>query len=280
MSALRHTQSLLDRFLDNLDNYELLSKTDQKSYWRFLEDRDSFSLVTSTDPAVRRNVKIGRFQQEKELKAKLEVCRFGLHFAFDHAFTDVSVLSQHCNKNKPELNPDDEALRELYLAEINLYAHEAFQIMEDSAQEISILKTIAAGPPVTNTDENDPGLRKNDESNYSDRLDVLSKGRNGPILSKTGVPLRPFTLLDKRSEMQKGVFQPGHNLPTMTIDEYLDEEQRRGNIIEGGGDASGGAPAVDEDDLDKADEETMKARAWDEFKEENPRGAGNTLNRG
>jgi hypothetical protein len=40
--------------------------------------------------------------------------------------------------------------------------------------------------------------------------------------------LRPFTLLDSRDRLRKGVFGPGHNLPTMTIDEYLEEERRRG----------------------------------------------------
>jgi len=66
----------------------------------------------------------------------------------------------------------------------------------------------------------------------------------------------------------------------MTIDEYLEEERKRGGIIEGGGPQSATRPEVDEDDMDKADEETMKARAWDEFKEANPKGSGNTINRG
>jgi hypothetical protein len=66
----------------------------------------------------------------------------------------------------------------------------------------------------------------------------------------------------------------------MSIDDYLEEERRRGGIIEGGGEASGRKPEVDEDDHEKADEETMKAREWDEFKEANPKGSGNTLNQG
>ena len=52
-------------------------------------------------------------------------------------------------------------------------------------------------------------------------------------------PLRPFTILSQgsssRTRIQAGVFQPDHRLPTMTIDEYLEEEKRRGNIITGGG---------------------------------------------
>lgn len=91
--------------------------------------------------------------------------------------------------------------------------------------------------------------------------------------------MQPFTLLDRRTQLQQGVFKPSHNLPTMTIDEYLDEEKRQGNVVQGG-EQSGIQPEVDEDDLDMADEETMKARAWDEYKEANPRGSGNTLNRG
>lgn len=91
--------------------------------------------------------------------------------------------------------------------------------------------------------------------------------------------MQPFTLLDRRTQLQQGVFRSGHNLPTMSIDEYLEEEKRRGNVIQGG-EQSGIQPEIDEDDMDKADEETMKARAWDEFTEANPRGSGNTLNRG
>lgn len=66
----------------------------------------------------------------------------------------------------------------------------------------------------------------------------------------------------------------------MSIDEYLEEERKRGGIIEGGGEASGIIAEPDEDDYEKGEAETLKARAWDEYVEENPRGAGNTLNRG
>ena len=109
---------------------------------------------------------------------------------------------------------------------------------------------------------------------------LLNGGKAGPILSKEGKPLKPFVLLDNRQKLREGVFRPGHSLPTMTIDEYLEEEKRRGGIIEGGGEQSDVAEMVDEDDLVKADAETMKARQWDEFVEANPKGSGNTLNRG
>jgi immunoglobulin-binding protein 1 len=116
------------------------------------------------------------------------------------------------------------------------------------------------------------GIRGKDE--YSDRLDrrdMLSSSNKGPILSTDGKPLRPFTLLGDRQTLKDGVYRPGHNLPTMTIDEYLEEERARGGIIEGGGEASGLSPEPDEDNLEKADAETIKAREWDEYVEANPK---------
>lgn len=132
-------------------------------------------------------------------------------------------------------------------------------------------------PPPSRTQAGDHRERiGGQEDRYSERLDppisqLLADGRNGPLLNKDGKPLQPFTLLDSREQIRQGVFRPGHRLPTMTIDEYLEEEKKRGGIIEGGGTSSGRRAEPDEDNMDRADEETMKAREWDEFKEDNPR---------
>lgn len=179
-------------------------------------------------------------------------------------------------------------MRTLHLTNISLSTHRAFADLESIAQELDILK-LAPPPP-------SPGARPQnsvadertcdrERNSYSERLDtnlssLLAGSPGGPILSKSGRPLRPFTLLDSRSRLQQGVFRPDHNLPTMTIDEYLEEEKKRGGIIEGGGEASGRRPEVDEDDYDVADAATYKARGFDEFAEDNPRGSGNTMNMG
>ncbi|KAL1955150.1 hypothetical protein VTO42DRAFT_8965 [Malbranchea cinnamomea] len=261
LKNLRRTRAEYERYLERLDNYGLLSSDDKKLYERYLENPNSFSLTPMNDAAARREAKIARFREEKELKQRLE------------------YLSQ----NPDLLRNDDDAVRRLQLAEINLFIHQTFQALDMLAQELTLLEAAqAAGPPRTQRQEDDSRGRNNiDRSGYSERLDIglTSKGRGGPLLSKTGVPLQPFVLTSRRAEIQKGVFRPGHNLPTMTIEEYLEEERRRGGIIEGG-EQSGAPKEIDEDDMEKADEETMKARAWDEFKEEHPRGSGNTLNRG
>lgn len=151
------------------------------------------------------------------------------------------------------------------------------------SQELQIISLAPPAPP-SNPTAPSADTRESDRDNtgYSERLDTQLPGLkySGPILSSSGKPLRPFTMLDTRQRLQQGVFRPDHSLPTMTIDEYLEEEKRRGGIIDGGGEQSGIKEVVDEDDYDKMDEETMKARAWDEYVEANPKGSGNTLNRG
>ena len=195
------------------------------------------------------------------------------------------MKKQYFSQNHSRLQSDDEDIRRLYLAEIDLYTHQTFQALDLLVQELSMLSHMRnAAPPPDQSQQEDSRRRNAEDSGYSDRLDaplsqLMRGGKGGPILNSSGKPMQPFTLLDRRTQLQQGVFKPSHNLPTMTIDEYLEEEKRRGGVIEGG-DQSATQEVIDEDDLDKADEETMKARYWDEFKEANPRGSGNTLNRG
>jgi immunoglobulin-binding protein 1 len=182
------------------------------------------------------------------------------------------------SQNPAYLQNDDDAVRELQLANVALCTHNTFQSLESMNRELEVLAmappSAPTGPEQLERDFRERmGLRDKDE--YSERLDsrdALSSATNkGPMLSSSGKPLRPFTLLDSRKTLQEGVFRPGHNLPTMTIDEYLEEERARGGIIEGGGETSGLSPEPDEDNFEKADVETLKAREWDEYVEANPK---------
>ncbi|KAI1825944.1 TAP42-like family protein [Xylaria intraflava] len=255
-----------EKFLHILDSYSILSAQDSKLFASYNEEPNAFSTISTSDPNARRNAKIANFKAEKQLKQKLEYMRASPRYLEDGG--------------------DEEAVRELYLASIALSVHTAFQGFEGINREIEVLAQ--APTPLTSqhaTLEDDERRRRDlaDNDGYSARLDAplqSQAGFRGPLLSKEGKPLRPFTLVGNRQELHRGVFRTGHNLPTMSIDEYLEEERRRGGIIEGGGEASGRQPEPDEDNIEKADEETMKAREWDEFKEANPRGSGNTLNRG
>ena len=56
-----------------LETYCMLSKSNSKLYERYAEARDEFSLVEGNDASTRRDTKIQRFREEKELRTKLDV---------------------------------------------------------------------------------------------------------------------------------------------------------------------------------------------------------------
>ncbi|KAK0672249.1 putative PP2A regulatory subunit TAP46 [Cercophora samala] len=267
-----------ERFLHLLDSYSLLNPQSTKLLETYTSSPSTFSTANSSDPTVRRNAKIANFQTEKALRQKLEYLRARPEYG---ATEDEDI---------PSGAGDEEVVREVHLANLAYRVHLTFNALDSLNREMEILSMAPPQPPPSaqqNQQQAEDDMRRRgvtSDDSYSDRLDIMNRalgsGKGGPILSQQGKPLQPFTLLANRQEMTKGVFRPSHNLPTMTIDEYLEEERRRGGIIEGGGEASGRAPEPDEDNYEKAEREMYKARAWDEFVEENPRGAGNTINRG
>lgn len=123
------------------------------------------------------------------------------------------------------------------------------------------------------------------------RLDPswTSPASDAPLLSESGRPLRPFTIIPKREQLKSEVFRPSHSLPTMSIDEYLEEETRRGRILPST-DKDAPTPRAqrqvesEQDGTRTADEAEEAARQeaiyWDAYTESHRRGEGNTMNRG
>ena len=261
---LQRSQQSYEQYLKQLDNYDMLSKNDAALLEQYQDAPSTFSTASTSDAAARRETKIRRFKEEKALKQKLE----------------------YMQRNPTILQNDDSVYRELQLTNIAYCTHQTFQSLESIAQELHILSMAPPSPPPDTAQIPSDTRERNGRGvdGYSERLDSslshLSAGMRGPLLDSKGKPLRPFTLTSKRQEFQDGVFRPDHSLPTMSIDEYLEEERKRGGMIDGGGPQSQVRPQVDEDDMDAADRETMKAREWDEYVEANPKGSGNTLNRG
>lgn len=62
-----------ERFLKLLDSYDMLSKSDAKLFEQYLDDPSRFSTASTSDATARRNTKIARFREEKEMKNKLAV---------------------------------------------------------------------------------------------------------------------------------------------------------------------------------------------------------------
>ncbi|CAG9997864.1 unnamed protein product [Clonostachys byssicola] len=257
--VLRRARLAYDAFLNLVDAYGLVKSPYDRLLERYQDDRDAFALVPNTaDAAAKRNGKIASFKAEKALKEKLSILK--------------------ANPRYLE-NGDEELVRELYLTNTLFCIHTTFTSLDYLNRELSLLSRAPPAPPTAT--QTDP-TRPPPEVDHTLRLDQpMSQllGRGGPLLSKEGKPLQPFTLLGSgsRQELRRGVFRPGHNLPTMSIDEYLEEERRQGNILEGGTQPK---TVVDEDDMDAVDRETYKARAWDDYTDDHRKGSGNTLNMG
>ena len=263
--VVRRSRAELESFLSLVEGYGLLAGTpNARLLERYREEGEQFEVVAAgSDPQARRNGKIESFRAEKQLRERLEFLR-----------REPGYLDERGGG-------DEELVRDAYLAEIGLAVHKTFQALDGLNREMEILALAPSHPIPSPTTPGPTG-----EDVFTARLDAPLRPQgslanpSGPLLSQKGKPLQPFTLVGSRAELARGVFRPGHNLPTMSIDEYLEEEKRRGGIIEGGGEESGRKPVVDEDDMENADRETYKAREWDEFKDHNRQGAGNTMNMG
>ncbi|KAJ1736273.1 Type 2A phosphatase-associated protein 42 [Coemansia biformis] len=108
-----------------------------------------------------------------------------------------------------------------------------------------------------------------------DQIDLRTGRAARPAFNSKGQPMQPFVLTSDRQRIRDGVFRPDWALPTMTIDEYLAQEQARGNIISGGGKEPEPKAEPSDNDHEALDAETEKQREWDDFKDANPRGWGN-----
>lgn len=188
---------------------------------------------------------------------------------------ETLALIESKRKLPNESNDDDEQLRELYLQRLKSLSYEAFGTVEQILYETELLTNFTQNPePLPSRQEQD--TRTEDPTGYTDKLEML----NRPLLSREGKVLRNFTLIDKKTELQKKVRGYGQYGPTMSVEEFLEKEWEEGRVLQGGDDGQDQNNDDGEDDAQRQDKETYKAREWDEFKEANPRGSGNTMNRG
>jgi len=238
--AIKKAKSYLQRFMDLMISYNSIERKDVKMLEMAIAGKKVASELV-------RETKIIAFKRERETAARI--------------------------KKLTELGCDG---RDLAMFTIDLMIQKSIESIKSLKEEEDLLQfakhhisPAAKAKAAPSAEESRIDLKKPTE--YS-----------GPMLSKSGKPLRPFVLTtehNKREQIRKGVFQYGHNLPTMSVEEYLELEMERGNFLSGGG-KEPEKKQVDEDDHDALDLETYKARDWDEFKDFNPAGWGNRHNKG
>lgn len=242
-------------------------------------------------PADKRMFKIQVLKLEKAAQARLVAFRD----AYRHrptppadVFYDPLVESGADDDDDTEMVPVVSAtlevppvahLRSYLLLLIVLHALRTANALESLLQEKELLQA----PPMPEAPDA--------PTDTTWRLDPswTSPASDAPLLSESGRPLRPFTIIPKREQLKSEVFRPSHRLPTMSIDEYLEEETRRGRILPST-DKDAPTPRAqrqvesEQDGTRTADEAEEAARQeaiyWDAYTESHRRGEGNTMNRG
>ncbi|TBU35609.1 serine/threonine protein phosphatase PP2A-associated protein [Dichomitus squalens] len=299
LDLVSNVKRYLESFVRYLELYEIITEEDKALYGR--------AASSVSDPAKRRELKIKQYKREKDIRTRIEALRKRKNPNATDANTNLELIasvlpdpSQNSDEASTEPDADTEdILREAVIFLLRFSYAEAQAQLESTNQELELLRNAPPTPPQRQPSD-DPRLAKKREEDSMWKLDApVNRGGpdgKGPLLDPQGKPLRPFMILpsnaDERARFQAQVFQADHRLPTMTIDEYLEVERQRGNIISGGGPASEAKPtskeqlAIDAEQdgtvfgEEKAEEKRQKDESWAQYTDTHPRGAGNTMNRG
>ncbi|GAA5829753.1 hypothetical protein JCM5353_002220 [Sporobolomyces roseus] len=318
ITYLNKASDCFKKYSSLVEQYEIVPQ-DQRAAYQGVS-------ASEMDSARRRAGKIAQFKREKEIKSKLEELRKRKRERSTRR-TNLTVASSSTASSSssstppPSHSPDDEndflsedddesddVARPLLISLLQLHYLRAHAELSSLEQELELLEhgmkmsEIPSPSPHASASSNsrnksDARTEDQDEDDLTWRLDKISMTRDDPLLSASGKVLRPFTILpsakgsssqlDTRLRLQSEVFQSSHRLPTMTIDEYLDEQNEMGNILQGGGPST--SEEVDqarrdeqgekEDDtqrgLDAEERELMKTREFDEYRDTHRKGEGN-----
>lgn len=219
-------------------------------------------------PMGRRDLKIGKWKLEKELNEKVKIIDDN---------DDLGIL-------------DDEIVRKVRIDQILLAVIDSMGILENTSMERELLGNAAGDDSINQlnfegiklTEVENEGTDSRKEKNKVSRFDkgytdkVESLASNNQILSKEGKVLRPFTIVSsdqQRKQLQNKVMGTGQYLPTMTVEELVDQELANGGMVK----PQEEEPEVDEDDYKWQDKETYRLRDWDEFTDANKKGSGNKM---
>ncbi|OWB57112.1 hypothetical protein B5S28_g3038 [[Candida] boidinii] len=240
-------------------------KISKNLYLQFLYSIMNYNLLNKNQLE-----KINNFKLEKNFKEKL------------------SIL----NDSKIDLNNfDDEIIRKIYIDELKFFSIKSFQSIESILIELELLSNFPQDDKIIELNESTKNLELNDKrsefnskiskkefaDSFTDKIENLNfNSLTSPLISKEGKVLRPFTLVSNRLELNKKVQGYGQKLPTMSIDEYIDNELANGGMVK----PEEPEKEIDEDNYNDADAETYKKRDWDDFTDTHQKGSGNTMNIG
>ncbi|CAK9441119.1 uncharacterized protein LODBEIA_P49880 [Lodderomyces beijingensis] len=281
---LAQARTYLFDFLTNVANYEQLTK-DQTTQLDMLKRGEE--IVQS--PQLKRSEKIEKFKKERELKAKLDTFA-SLKGGDDDNGDGSSGFDDY-------KGIDEEIVRQMYLDQLQLHILNAFDMAESIAMELQVLAhrpvysqndelaRARARAAEANGDERMKQKKGQDPTGFTTRVESVpnpnGKKNISDLINRQGKILQPFTITggNKREALKSRVFGTGQVLPSMSVDEYLEYELANGKMMKEEPKIKKSALSDDDEDEDDSgdDEAQLEKRKWDDWKDDNPKGSGNTM---
>jgi len=250
--AVKGGRTLLESFLQRCKLYGLLDDLDEKYLERLqqgLNEQDEDEEKSKLH-VVPRQIKTERFKRAKAAKEKIH----------------------ELEKRLSSLDEDDasklELERERILTTIDCAIKDAFDEIDSALREEEILQHMVK----MNLRFSDPNEQRMKPPRPKGTMTVTRIDKNLQMIRET---------------IREQIFRPSWRQPTMSIEEYaeiemqraLDKEKREAELRKENPEVMSLDALHEqglEDDEDKMDQAIVKARNWDDWKDENPKGRGNT----
>jgi len=278
LESLKSSHTLHENFLLQAQQYDFLSSGALKCIFG-VKESTNFSSIAAEPPRIDvstlRELKIEKFKLGKSVDFRIEEL--------------THRLSSGKNKNEKDLkeedyNDEDEEVneRELQVLKIEASALKSIESLRAVRQEIDVLKHATS---LTHEDR-----RKNTSSNLSSTSQQQHfQNQNSDMLAelrKAAGALKLGQEAVQRESLRQAVFQPSHTLPTLTVEQHGDievaqilaqqrSEAEKAQKVAAEKEERGRTGDTSEED-DEYNDKVYRQRAMDDWKDENPRGWGNS----
>lgn len=165
---------------------------------------------------------------------------------------DVEVLRNSKDEN------DDDRDRPLALMMVNHCGLKAAGARRMVRQEVAMLDAASA----MSQSEQEAHAKMMSEKNEETSI----------LLEKLNDAVRDLHVESKREVLRNGVFKPSHILPTYTVEEFGEMEMVRMKAEQEHISRNRNGKISEDNEIDDVE----KSRAWDDFKDDNPKGWGNS----
>lgn len=265
---LRRAQKSYCAFLWSLNDHGVLLKEQARRLLSLSDPPTTEELRAHEGSAqATRQAKIDNYKSQKQLLSQLAILDeyYEKHGENDDDTSDIY------------LQLDEEVVARIFRDQLTLHSLQAFSALELVTMEMDVLQRRPPNslpPPASITEDSRQSVAPND-SGYTTRLESRPVPPHlataSDLVSPQGKILRPFTITSNREQIKAKVMGTGQVLPSMLVEQYLDYELANGKM------AAPAVPDTRHDDSDALDsDEEQEARRWDDWKDDHPKGLGNT----